>query len=289
MPSIYNKIHRLKKLWTWEQFVGQYDIGPDIKTLKANYKYPHHKPARHTSEVINLLHEQHFPSPFPAAIDGLMDVYDTLHHLDESYRLASEIEKLENFIQYELKIVGSGDALRLARLNWLLGDIYFDQISLKRADKIESDKEKVKAIHTYHQALAYIENQTNLDETVKYKVRQNILACYLNSAKYKGVELKDDRDTMSYLIESCFLEKTKEFLQIEPFNWNIARNGLRFSSLLEDENNTLFFFEKLLMCSPLFIDLDYTPYQAPAISKSVDFQWAIQHVLTQELLKNLEK
>ncbi len=277
MPTTFNKIHRLKQLWTWEAFVEQYDVGPDIKTLKSTYRYPHHKPSRHTVALIDKLHEAEFPSPFPTEIDGLMDVYESFIRSDKKEDFGKEIQKLEAYVKFEIDRGRSELPLRDARLNWLLGDIYFDRIPAFRT-VAELDHLKLQAIRYYQQALGIIEAETELSELVKYKVRQNILACYLNAAKRKGSWVEDE-DTLNYFENSNFLGKTKEVLLLEPFNWNIARNGLRFASMLHDRDNVQYFFNQLLDVSKLFKDLNYEPFETSALNRSGDFQWAIENVL----------
>src|SRR5690606_36104771 len=126
LTTTFNKIHRLKRLWTWEEFVAQYAQGPDIKTLKANYKNPHHQPNKNTVEVINALHEREFPNPFPAPVEGMMDLYDHLHRHNGDLTQDEQIQRLEQFVRFELEHCFAEDA-RTARLLWLLGDMYFDR------------------------------------------------------------------------------------------------------------------------------------------------------------------
>ncbi|ARU54578.1 MAG: hypothetical protein MI864_07330 [Pseudomonadales bacterium] len=286
MPSTFNKIHRLKRLWTWEQFIEQYEVGPDIKTLKANYRFPHLKPSKNTVAVIDRLHEQSFPSPFPREIDGLMDIYDCLFGQDQDPASSDRIQKLEQFIQFELEVCQSEHFLREVRLNWLLGDIYFDRIMTLRNAGFWSRLQDAQsqAITLYQRAIRLLEEKSDLNEVVIYKLRQNILGAYLNGARRQGHWIEDE-PTRNYLQQSDFMAKTKEVLALEPFNWNIARNGLRFASLLEDELNVMYFFKCLVNVSELFVDMDYKPLDTPALAKSPDFHWAIQKVLKPTFLK----
>ncbi|OZG71741.1 hypothetical protein BTA51_19055 [Hahella sp. CCB-MM4] len=277
MPTTFNKIHRLKNLWTWETFIEQYGVGPDIKTLKTAYRYPHHKPSRHTVALVDKLHDREFPGPFPAEVDGLMDIYESFIRSDKKKDYGSEIQKLESYISFEIERGRSQLPLRDARFYWLLGDICFDRIPAYR-NVDELDRLKARAIAHYQQALAIIECETELSELVKYKARQNILACHLNAAKRKGSWV-EDKETLDYFEQSDFLGKTKEVLSLEPFNWNIARNGLRFASMLHDQLNVRYFYNQLINVSKLFQNLDYEPYETPALSRSSDFQWAIENVL----------
>ena len=288
MPSAFNKIHRLKRLWTWDQFVEQYEIGPDIKTLKSIYRYPHHKPNRHSVALIDQIHATQFPSPFPQEVDGLLDLYENMSRSDQTTNQEQQITKLESFVRFEIRSFPSAEPLRDARLAWLLGDMLFDQIlkvrNARRWEHLESAKKE--AVNYYQLALEIMETKTELNEVTRYKVRQNILACYLNAAKRKGL-WTEDADTLNYFHSSQFLTKTKEVLELEPFNWNLARNGLRFSSLLQDKSNSEYFFNNMVQASRLFLDLNYEPFETPALAKSKDFEWSVKHVLTPSLLTKL--
>jgi hypothetical protein len=78
-------------------------------------------------------------------------------------------------------------------------------------------------------------------------------------------------------------------LKLEPFQWGIARNGLRFSSLLENEADVKFFFKVLVNVNDRFSDLDYKPLNYGPLSSGTDFQWAIKNVLTPDYISGLEK
>lgn len=280
MTTTFNKIHRLKRLWTWEVFVAQYDQGPDIKTLKANYKHPHHQPNKNTVEVISALHEREFPHPFPAEVEGLLDLYDYLSQHNGDLSQDQNILRLERFVDFELARSSTDDA-RSARLWWLLGDIRFDHClrQRKRNQFQAMQTAKRAAITAYEQALAILERTGLAELVIRYKLRQNILACYLNTSKQRGV-WTGDADTLHYLQASDFMEKTKQLLEDEPFQWIIARNGLRFASLLQQEADAKYFFKALLRASPLFADPDYVPNQAPSLRSSKDFAWCFDKLLS---------
>ncbi|WLQ12340.1 hypothetical protein O5O45_21675 [Hahella aquimaris] len=287
MSTTFNKIHRLKRLWTWEAFVAQYEAGPDIKTLKANYLHPHHKPNKNTVDIINALHEREFPNPFPAALEGMFDLYEDLYRRNGDLSQEENIGRLEHFLRHELSIAGREPVGR-ARLLWLLGDMLFDRClgARKRNQEQRMLAYRREAIQAYQSALDILEQTQLANLVIRYKLRQNILACYLNASKRQGVWTKDP-ETLSYFHESSFLARTKELLAEEPFQWSIARNGLRFASLLENADEVIYFFACLLKVSARFADFDYQPYQAPAIGRSKDFVWARENVLTDERVRSL--
>ncbi|WP_148212471.1 hypothetical protein [Hahella chejuensis] len=267
--------------------MAQYDAGPDIKTLKANYQHPHHKPNKNTVDVINALHEREFPNPFPAALEGMFDLYEDLHRRNGDLSQEENIDRMEVFLRHELNVTGREQVCQ-ARMLWLLGDMLFDRClgARKRNQEQRMLAYREEAIQAYQSALDILEQAQLANLVIRYKLRQNILACYLNASKRRGVWMKDP-ETLNYFHESCFLTRTKELLAEEPFQWSIARNGLRFASLLESAEEVIYFFACLLKVSARFADFDYQPYQAPAIGRSKDFVWARENVLTDERVLRL--
>lgn len=107
MANIYAKVHRLKSLgWTWDQFLFEFEkrfpAGIDEKTLYALYRQPHRKPSRHISQEIEALHQEFFPSPFPADIEALMALYSNLMASKRHPTLDQDIEYLQSFLKGEL-------------------------------------------------------------------------------------------------------------------------------------------------------------------------------------------
>src|SRR5690606_21260576 len=172
----------------------------------------------------------------------MMDLYDHLHRHNGDLSQDEQIQRLEQFVRFELEHCFAEDA-RTARLLWLLGDMYFDrclrhrnrnQMQLMQAARRD-------AIDAYERALGILSRTGAASLAIRYKLRQNILACYLNTSRQRGVWTGDE-DTLRYLRESEFLGRTQELLEDEPFQWNIARNGLRFASLLQQEAEVVYFF-----------------------------------------------
>lgn len=296
MTTVFNKIHRLKSQpgWTWDYFLSEvdklYPRGIDEKTLYSHYRQPHKKPNSQLTQIINQLHDQYFPNPFPEEINRLMCLYNNLINCKKHSNRTRDVEDFEYFLKLQLKREPKDDYLRVARINWLLGNIQFDRIPEYR-DSINCqalEEVKLGAIQHYQDSVNAIERYNKLNQTSPvgpsylYKARHNILACYLNAVPK---EMRDkDKEVLTYLKESSYISNSKNTLAAEPFQWQIARNGLRFSSLVKDEEDIRFFFTALVNVSKKFIDLDYKPFNVTAISKGRDFQWAIKHVLTDKYL-----
>lgn len=292
MTTVFNKIHRLKAQpgWTWDHFLGaieaQFPAGLDEKTLYSHYRQPHKKATGHVTKIINTLHEQCFPEPFPQAINRLLRLYNNLVTCKKHLARDKDIEDLEYFLQDQLGRERGDDLLRLARLNWLLGNIQFDRIPTCRDNGQRQRLEAIKraAIAYYENSVAAIEEhnrrqpQRPVGASHLYKARHNILACYLNAVP----EAQRGRDPgiLRYLKESDYITASKQTLQAEPFQWSVARNGLRFSSLVQNADDVRFFFDALVAVSDRFRDFDYEPLGYGPISAGADFQWALHNVLT---------
>ena len=296
MATVFNKIHRLKNQegWTWDHFLCEvdklYPSGLDEKTLYSHFRHPHKKPNSQLTRIINQLHDQYFPDPFPEEINRLLRLYNNLIGCKRHQYVERDIQDLEFFLQQQFLRESPEDYLRIARINWLLGNISFDRIPSLRDSAVSDalDASKSTAIQHYQVSVSAIEQYNHCHEgsmvgpSYLYKARHNILACYLNAVP--KAQRGQDKDVLQYLRESSYIENSKSTLEAEPFQWRIARNGLRFSSLIEDERNVSYFFEALVKTSKRFLDLDYEPLDAAAISKGSDFQWAIRHVLTHDYL-----
>lgn len=115
-----------------------------------------------------------------------------------------------------------------------------------------------------------------VSEFVLYKLRQNILACYLNAVAPEQRE--NDEQVQYYLVHSDFLVQSERVLKQEPYLWVVARNGLRFASLLKSKAYCDRFFSLLVASSAYFEDLAYTPQGYPAISESKEFSWACDNL-----------
>lgn len=289
MPNLFCKIHRLKAQgWTWDYFLSElesiYAGGVDEKTLKSHYRQPHKRSASHTQQLIETLHKQCFPSPFPADAEALMRIYNNLSACPKHSTKANDIADLRLFLKAEVEGVKVSE-LRTARLYWLLANTYFDCLSeYRQAGKRRLLAEyQQQAVQHYQQAILLIEQHNQqttegkVSEFVLYKVRQNILACFLNAVEPKQRE--SDRQVLNYLEHSDFLAQSEKVLAQEPYLWVVARNGLRFGSLLKSREHCQRFFGLLVNASAYFEDLDYCPLGYPAISESKEFDWACQQVL----------
>lgn len=289
MPNLFCKIHRLKAQgWTWDYFLSElekiYAGGVDEKTLKSHFRQPHKRSASHTQQLIETLHKQCFPSPFPADAEALMRIYNNLVSCSKHVTKEADIADLRLFLNAEVSGVNA-PLLRSARLYWLLANTFFDCLGEyrqagKRSLLAESQQQ---AIEHYQQAIVLIEQHNQLiddhqvSEFVLYKVRQNILACYLNAVEPEQRE--SDEQVLNYLEHSDFLAQSERVLAQEPYLWVVARNGLRFASLLKSREHCERFFSLLVNASAYFEDLAYSPLGYPAISESKEFEWACKQVI----------
>ena len=269
-----------------------YPSGIDEKTLKSHYRQPHKRSTSHTQQLIETLHEKYFSTPFPNDIEALMRLYNNLIDCSKHASKESDIDDLQLFLNTQVQ-QPSSSLLRLARLHWLLANTYFDRLpelrtGSKRGQLLDNQQEAIK--HFKH-AIILIDkhNQQAPDnrvtEYVLYKVRQNILACYLNAVDPEQRE--NDEKVLDYLTHSDFLVQSEKVLQQEPYLWVVARNGLRFSSLLKSKAHCEYFFKQLITASQYFLELTYKPQGYPAISESKEFSWACEHVFTPEFIDTL--
>lgn len=294
MTTVFNKIHRLKQQpgWTWDRFLTEIEkcspAGLDEKTLYSHYREPHKKPSSHVTRLINQLHDECFPDPFPEALNRLMRLYNHLFRCKKHLTKEKDIQDLEFFLQQQCQ--REDELLRTARLHWLLGNIEFDRIPVYRDNGMRDQLNECKqqAISHYQQSVTAIEQHNHLHPAQAvgashlYKARHNILASHLNAVPQ--AQRNRDAGIIAYLRASSYITNSKQALQAEPFQWTIARNGLRFSSLLENGDDVKYFITALASISKRFLNLDYEPLNHGAINKGNDFRWAIDHVLTSDYL-----
>jgi len=288
MPNLFSKIHRLKSQgWTWDKFLSELDLiypgGMDEKTLKSHYRQPHKRSTSHTQQLIETLHKQYFPSPFPADIDALMRVYNNMLACPKHTTTELDITDLQVFLNAQL-VEPCRSILRTARLHWLTANTYFDGLaelrSLGKSDRMLVSQRL--AVENYQHAITLLEQYNNsaegkaVSEFILYKLRQNILACYLNAVAPEQRE--NDEQVLHYLAHSDFLVQSERVLEQEPYLWVVARNGLRFASLLKSKAYCDRFFSLLVTSSAYFEDLAYSPLGYPAISESKEFSWACENL-----------
>ena len=299
MASTYNKIHRLKSQdgWTWEHFFHEITLihppGLDEKTLYSHYRHPHHGGKRHVINIIDQLHRKHFPDPYPDDINGIMRLYNNLHQNSKHLDQEEDIISLETFAGAQVHRETPDAYLRRCRWNWLLANISFDRIPYFRDNGKHTQliQTRNSAVELYEKAIMELEqhnlaNTANkIEERYLFKLRQNALACFINSVTQEN--RSKDPEILKYIKDADFIEYSKKLLQAEPFHWVIARNGLRFSSLLQDLDNCKIFFSSLVSTSKHFIDLYYKPLENVSIATGKDFSWAINNVLTPEFLDEL--
>ncbi len=301
MASLFNKICRLKQQpgWSWEHFQSEIDsVDPDgikLKLLQRYHRSPHKKPTKHVSQIIDLLHSEYFPSPFPEPVLRLMHVYGELKKCKRYLTKDKDTCDLESHVKEKMKTLVVDDYLSKVCLEWLLGNVAFDRIAihLENGSRIKMEETKKSAIEHYQTAISMLEqhNRLNPDHAVKmrdlYHVHYNILACYLYAVPEEA--RNHDAAILQHVRKSGYLERCKEAIAEEPFQWSIARNGLRFSSLLEDKGEIKQFFSLLIAVHPKFVDLSYEPFNQLSISVMPAYQWAIKNVLTPHYLAEISK
>lgn len=292
MANLYSKVHRLKSQgWTWEFFLRQLDLiypaGIDEKTLKALYKQPHRKATKHVNDLITQLHEKFFPSPFPKDTQALLNLYNRLQN--NSNTMDAEVKDLLCFLESDVQY---GSLLRRARLHWLKADIHLELLpSLRKNNRstllayhrdmaLTHYRECYELLSNYQsnsQSLPDATTHKVIDSFTLYKVKQNMLACYLNSlapdARYQ------DQTILQYLVQTDYIQASKNVLEQEPYQWLIARNGLRFSSISKNLTDCEYFLAALILANKAFKDFNYAPLGAPAINNSSEFNWAKQQLI----------
>ncbi len=285
MPSTYNKIHRLKSQgWTWPEFLAEIEQvsvhSIDEKTLYSNFRLPHRKPNKLLEETISQLHEKYFPSPFPTEVEGLITLYNHLESAKNYRTQEDDIELLKRFVLAELQHDNPQYDLRYARLAWLAANIEFDRISYCRdnglLEKLAQSQES--ALKWFQEAKRVVTHcqqslKINVEPFVVYKITQNMLACYLNAIPSSN--RLDNNELKSFIDSSGYIDETKHMLEREPFQWGIARNGLRFSSLLKNSDDCEYFYRALVKANKHFLEFDYQIPGMLSIRESDDFQWAI--------------
>ena len=281
MANLYSKIHRLKAQgWTWDEFLHQisliYPPGIDEKTLYGLYRQPHRKASRHIRQVLEQLHDKFFPSPYPASAEVLMAVYNRMVKNPKHPDLGADQQALSEFLDTAQQ---HGYALYRARLYWLSGNIKLDQLGLLRKNGkhqlLEATREA--ALNNYRRSLELSLNYDQVDSFTLYKLRQNMLACYLNALTPEQRSQSDS--LLNYLHDCDFINASKQVLLDEPYQWLPARNGLRFSSLVENSEDCRWFYAALCSANKAFRDLNYAPENTPAIAVSKEFQWALEQNL----------
>lgn len=283
MANLYSKVHRLKSLgWTWQHFLQQidsiYPAGIDEKTLFSLYRHPHRKASSHVKNLLTNLHDREFPSPFPKDAESLLKLYNRNIFSTNTQHNQQNIDDLLCFLETDIDY---GSTLRKARLHWLIGDIYLDQIPNYRNngqnDRLAHSKDSaIKHYQKCYSLLTETQSALEIDSFTLYKVKQNMLACYLNSLHAN--DRYQDQSLLEHLDKTDFINASKAVLEREPYQWIIARNGLRFSAITKNLNDCKIFFEALVLSNKAFKDPNYKPLDAPAIGQSTQFSWAVEHL-----------
>ncbi len=301
MASLYNKIRRLKQQpgWSWEHFQSEINSidtnGIKLKLLQRYHRSPHKKPTPRITEIIELLHNECFPSPFPEPVDRLMRVYRELKTCSRYLTKDKDTRDLEAHVEQRLTALEEADHLSKACLQWLLGNIEFDRIDscLDSGELAQLEIIKQRAIGHYQSVISALEahNRLHPQRAVSvlhlYQAHHNMLACYLHAVPDE--KRHHDAVMLQYLRDSDYLARCKAAVAAEPFQWSIVRNGLRFSSLLKDEAEVKHFFSLLTAIHPKFVDLSYEPFNQLSISVMPAYQWAIKNVLTPHYLDETSK
>lgn len=292
MSNLYSRIHRLKSQgWTWDYFLQQiqliYAPGIDEKTLYALYRHPHRKTTQHVTDILQQLHDRCFPSIFPPDTQALLNIYNRILNCQKHPSYAADVSDFVTFLSTDVQF---GSLLRQARLNWLMADIHLDQLPQLRDNgkKAQLLAQQQAALNFYQKSLQLLieHNELNTSEDTSlqvkvdhftlYKVQQNMLACYLNALAAKT--RYQDETLLAYLKNSNYIEASKAVLKDEPYQWLIARNGLRFSSISKNAADCRFFFQALVTANKAFSDIHYSPRVAPALSNSIEFKWALEQL-----------
>jgi len=274
----------------------------DEKTLYSNFRLPHRKPNKLLEETISLLHETFFPSPFPKEVEGLITLYNHLNSAKNLRTQEEDIELLECFVLAEIQQPESTTepepknehSLRYARLCWLAANMAFDRIAYCRDNGLTTKlaENQQSALKWFQQAKLAIEQckqsmGINVEPFVIYKLTQNKLACYLNGLP--SANRLDNHVLKGYIEDSGYIAETKTMLELEPFQWGIARNGLRFSSLLNNAQDCEYFFRALVTANKHFLDCDYQLPGGLSLNQSDDFQWALTVIKDRDLISKLDK
>ncbi|CAH0991828.1 hypothetical protein SIN8267_01943 [Sinobacterium norvegicum] len=280
MASIFNKVNRLKSMpWTWDQFLTEldrvYPSGVDEKTLKKHYKQPHRASTQAIEQAIDSLHQRYFPSPFSRHSEALLRIYNRQQSRAERQDMQLLLHRLIDAEDWT-------ETLDRVRLQWILANSYFDQIAELR----DSRRQKMlaqcqsEAIRHYQAAIDMVITHPSTEQQLGannlFKLRQNILACYLNALDKNQ---RDDAKLLTpYLQQADFFNSSRALLAAEPYQWSVARNALRFASILRDCDESEFFYHQLIKASPFFEDIHYQPLNTIALADSPVFNWAINQL-----------
>ena len=282
MTSTYNKLNRLKAQGrTWDALLTDIDNVSqqqfDIKTIKANATEPHREPNSHLKECVNRLHDIHFPNPYPKEGEALLALYNNTLI---GQRIDHDVDSLRVVIDSLLHRLNADETLLKARLLWLKGSMCFDKIGLlrdsnqpKRLEAFRSD-----AIRYYSESFEILKHSIsdmpfpfNINEP--YKLQVNIIACHVNAVASN--DRGSSEKLKSAIEKSDIVELSKNILESEPFQWKVARNALRFSSLIKHVDNIDFFYQKLAAANRRFSNVKYEPESCPSIADSADFSYAV--------------
>lgn len=259
----------------------------DLKTIKANAKQPHRKPTQHIVDAVDKLYETYFPSIYPEPLESLLKLSNSVSKAAIESGEKEPSKELETFISWMLteksQVVSS---IEQARLWWVLGNIAFDRIAYYRTYSSFGDSatEQEKAILRFKNALQLLEtihiNEENLPtsqetlELERYKIQQNILGCYFNADHEKDRE--NQEEWKHFFHQSDYFIGSDSLITKFPFHWLVARNALRFASLLKNRELVFKYFSNLCDACSLFNNLDYEPYSYPSIAASSQFSFAYE-------------
>lgn len=265
--------------------VSSHQIDP--KTIKANAKQPHRRPTQHIVDAVDKLYERYFPPIYPEALDSLLKLSNSVSRAAIETGEKEPCKELETLIIWLLTDKSNAlSSIERARLWWILGNIAFDRITYYRnySSFGDSATEQDKAVLRFNNALQLLDTipqnnesaQINYEtlELERYKIQQNILGCYFNADHEKDREKQEN--WKHFLHQSEYFSCSDSLITKFPFHWLVARNALRFASLLRNSELVSKYFNDLCNACSHFKNLDYKPYTYPSIAESSQFSFAYE-------------
>ncbi len=275
MVTPYHQLRQIKHVtgWSQERIARETNLG--LRTIGRVYGDPTYDPTEVTKRLIAQLHKKIIVSPFPEYVDWLFERYDYWKESLSKRDFGKEQDTLEHLLLNHKAI----DSMELiaCRLCWLLGHIHYDRAFYLKRNTLQS---AIAAQEWYQKALEIIDHFSDESLIVqRYKIQQCVVSTMFNSCESGRC---DNEKIRQWFADMSYLNIVRSVLDVEPWNWVVAKNGLVAASILRLRDECLFFWKAMQKVDKRFKDLDFAPSQKDdywsSISDDPDLSWFVNLV-----------
>ena len=271
-PAIVKELHRL----LGSRRAVEIDTGVTEKVQQNVVNEPGYQVSAATRKLLNEAHERRRPFPLPEMFRLARKKLTELKARPGSRELLEEIVKMEGFLHLSRSRTPlEAIALGYLRVLYLMSKAlhhnkaaeWFGGRSAWKAFLAEAEIECERALGLADEHLARVDVKPD-DRDMIERLRPFLLINWLQlvaeqaKARYKRTPEEAER----LLRDRNALKALREFLEQNPYLWQVAYNGLETASILKSDSDALWFYERLKDLDPGFQSFDYSPGEVVSLS-----------------------